>query len=331
MIIPPAYSLTPDILNLISKIEANRILLESIDIPEKIKKNIQRNSTLRSSLFSARIEGNPLTVEDFQKSDDYARKKEVFNILSAVGFIQKNISPHTPIDKKTVLTIHEIVMDGLASDLGKFRKDPEAIFNEAGVAVYFSPPPGEVENLMARLLSYITVSSREVFPIITAFVSHLVFEKIHPFIDGNGRVGRLLVFAVLNSKDWRFPVAVPFEEYLDDNRNEYYHHLDRGMVFTNAYLVFMLEAFLIQSEKIKKEIIMLQNSDEPLLPPRQLEIFRIIREQRTISFDSIHRRFLKVAPRTLRYDLLKLQEKKLIIKIGSTKGSYYSIPRNEPS
>ena len=65
----------------------------------------------------------------------------------------------------------------------------------------------------------------------------------------------------------------------------------------------------------------------PFLPPRQEEILNIIKDQIIVSFDMIHRRFMQVPPRTIRYDLKKLSDKKLIEKSGETKGSYYRIKK----
>jgi len=159
----------------------------------------------------------------------------------------------------------------------------------------------------------------------TALISHLIFEKIHPFIDGNGRVGRLLISAILKAKKYKNYFSVPFEEYLDNHRSDYYYFLDIGLKSTNDYLIFMLKAFLEETEKLKRTIDIEKESKTPLLPPRQEEIYLIIKDHKIVSFDNIYRRFLKVPKRTLRYDLKKLAEKKLIVKIGKTKGSYYRI------
>ena len=84
----------------------------------------------------------------------------------------------------------------------------------------------------------------------------------------------------------------------------------------------MLNSFLKESEELKKKIESVRNGKEKLLPPRQAEIYLIIKEHTVVSFDNIRRRFLKVPERTLRYDLKKLVDKGLTVKIGETRGSY---------
>lgn len=324
MQIPPSYKVSPAILDLISKIEANRIYLSSIELPTQIKEKIERVSILKSSLYSARIEGNPLTLEEFDMVPSEEQKNiEIFNILKAVEFIDKNIKAGQEISEKEILKLHAIIMEDLFSQHGVFRQEMGAIFNAAGVAVYLSPPPKQISALLTKLFSYIN-SRDEKFPLVSALIAHLIFEKIHPFIDGNGRVGRLLIFAILKSKNWHFEVNIPFEEYLDEHKSDYYYYLDIGLKDVEEYLIFMLNAFLIQTEKTKKLIEDETNKKERIfLPPRQEEIFNIVKDHLVISFDQIRRRFLKIPERTLRYDLKKLLDLKLIEKSGVTKGNYY--------
>lgn len=326
MKIPPDYKITSEILDLISKIEANRIYFSSINIPILVKEKIQRASILKSSLFSARIEGNPLTIEKLQdKESDEVKRIEVFNILKAAKFIDKDFKEGVKVTKKIILILHSIIMNSLSFDAGRFRTEASAIFNQSAVAVYVAPPPDSVPVLIDKLLKY-TNSGFEKFPIINAFITHLIFEKIHPFIDGNGRVGRLLIFSTLKSHDRAFPIAVPFEEYLDANRDDYYYFLGAGVKKPNDYLLFMLNAFYSQTEKVKKEIeAELEKKETLLLPPRQEEIFNIIKDHPYTSFDVIRRRFLQIPERTLRFDIKRLLDMKLIIRIGKTRGSYYKI------
>jgi Fic family protein len=189
--------------------------------------------------------------------------------------------------------------------------------------VYIPPSPLSISKFLDELLLYIN-GSKERFPLVKAFIAHLVFEKIHPFLDGNGRVGRLLISLILKAKGWDFTFTIPFEENLDENKSDYYFHLDEGLKNTNGYLSFMLNVFLNEIEKVKEQIEKNSSKKEQLfLPPRQEEILNIVKEHSIISFDMIRRRFLKVPERTLRYDLKKLLDKGIIEKTGETKGRYY--------
>ena len=275
-------------IDLIAKINANLIYLSSLELPELIKEKIQRISILKSSLFSARIEGNPLTIDDFEKeSNENEKKIEIYNLKKAAEFINKKIKTQSRISKKMILDLHSIVMNDLNSDQGRFRTEVSAIFNVAGVAVYMTPPPNQVQILLNRMFNYAN-SDTERFPLINAFITHLIFEKIHPFIDGNGRVGRLLVSSILKSKDKNNNFHVSFEEYLDEHKEDYYYHLDNGLSKTNDYLLFMLDAFYNQTERLKDLVEKeKQNKEALLLPPRQEEIYNIIKDHNIVSFDQI--------------------------------------------
>lgn len=309
----------------ITQIESYRLHIASLNLPKPLKEKIQRVSLLKSSLFSARIEGNPLELADVEVRDKKSQKKlEVFNIMEAIRFIDGHVKKGD-LKKDLLLQIHMLVLEDLSSDAGHIRHEASAIFNQAGVVVYMPPPPSAISKLLDNLLSYVN-SDVEKFPLVVAFIAHLIFEKIHPFLDGNGRAGRLLIAAVLKARGWDFTFTVPFEEYLDKNKDDYYFHLDKGLENTNDYLLFMLEAFWQQTQTIKAQIEEELNKDQKVfLPPRQEEIYNVIKDHKVVSFDTIRRRFTKVPERTLRYDLKKLLDRKLIEKSGETRGRYYRV------
>jgi len=325
MIIPPRYTITPEMLELISKIDSKRQLLQSLNPKPEIISKIQRVSLLKSSLYSARIEGNSLTWQNLEESEDNKDEKEISNIYQAIQYIDKELNKRLNLTTDTILALHKKVMNQLTPEAGHFRREMSAIFNQTGIAVYLPPPPNKVNELITQLINFIN-SDDEKFPIISALISHLIFEKIHPFMDGNGRVGRLLIPAILLIKDFDFNINIPFEEYIDQRKEDYYYYLDVGMKDPNAYLLFILKAFNESAESIKQEVLNeINQNNKVYLPPRQEELLLIIQEHRTVSFDFLHRRFLQIPKRTLRYDLQQLAKQNLIIKIGKTRGSFYTV------
>lgn len=325
MKIPPKYFLTPEISQFLQTIEANREVINSISTPLEIEVNIRRKSILKSSLFSARIEGNNTTEDTLsQLSSKDQKRREIFNILKALEWILQRSA--RDFNTKDLLTLHQMVMGNLIekSDLGKFRTEVSAIFNAAGIAIYMPPAPSKISSLITKLLKFVN-SPKEQFIPIKACLTHYTFEKIHPFLDGNGRVGRLLLQAVLNKGGYGMKGLAVIEEYLDNHLSAYYQTLESSGNDVTDFLLFSLEAIASASTEAKKQILEKQKvSVEDLLLPRRAEILNIIQDHKLINFDTIKRRFMSINERTLRYDLKKLADQGLIRKRGTTKGVYYA-------
>ncbi len=322
MFIPPKYFLNSKISQLLSSIEANKEVINSIVIPPEIETNIRRKSVLKSSLFSARIEGNTLTIDGLTTRPTKDQKKvEVFNILKAFNllFAKKN----KDITIKDILEYHSIIMDGLSEKKGLFRTEVSAIFNTSGIAIYMPPPPRQILNLIEKLLTF-TNSQKEPFVPVRACLTHFAFEKIHPFLDGNGRIGRLLIQAILHKEGYGMKGMLSLEEYLDNHRSLYYRMLENSEKDVTDYLEFMLEAISQTSEQAKNQVLEKEKLDaKDFLLPRRAEILSIIEDHILVNFDQIRRRFMGINERTLRYDLKKLTDGGFIKKRGTTKGVYY--------
>ncbi len=324
MEIPLKYELTREMVDLISKIEVKKTILDNLQIPNSLVTNLQRQSLLKSSLFSAKIEGNTLNMKDLHHSmefnSDYKQRLEVENILLAFSFITKD--KHKDLDIDFIQSLHSIVMKGLSDDLGKIRKEVSAIFNESGFPVYIPPPPSELSELLNKLTTHINEKTNENI-LIKASLVHISFEKTHPFIDGNGRVGRLLFQAILEREGYGFKRLLSIEELLNDRKGEYYAYLDKNDA--TSFIEFMLEIINDKAKDIVDEIGTKKTFSDDLLLPRRKEILDIIRDHEIMSLDSLRRRFLKVSPRMIRYDLKKLEEQGYIIKLGTTRGAMYKI------
>jgi len=325
MEIPPKYTLTQEMVSLISRIEAKKAVLENSSISSQILSRFQRQSLLKSSLYSAKIEGNPLKEKDLEnlsKFDKNLRERlEIENIISALNFLKGQ--KDKKIDRNFISGLHGIVMKNISADAGRLRKDPSAIFNQAGFPVYIPPLPSQVSGLLEELVAYVNNSTNENI-LIKAALSHMVFEKIHPFLDGNGRVGRLLYQSILIKNNYHFNWLLSVEEEINDKKEEYYAYLDKNDA--TSFIEFSLEVLLVSVEKIFALLNEEKEDDkELLLLPRRKEILDLIRDHKFMSLDALRRRFSKVSPRMIRYDLKKLEEEGFIIKIGSTRGAVYKV------
>lgn len=324
MIIPPKYVLTPTISKHLQTIEGVKSALETITLPPEIETTIRRQSILKSSVFSARIEGNPLALNDLTKTSSHDQKKqEIFNILKGLQLVQKRGA--RDITQTFINELHAKVMGGLfdKKNIGQLRSEMSAIFNSAGIAIYLPPQPRLIPGLLERVIRFAN-SQKEQFVPIRAVLTHYTYEKIHPHLDGNGRVGRLLLQAVLEKTGYGMKGLLSVEEYLDKHRSYYYDVLALSEHDVTQYVEFMLEA-LSETALEAKKLALNKDASKPedYLLPRRAEILLIIKDHQLVSFDTIKRRFMVVNERTLRYDLKKLQDQKLIRKRGTTKGAYY--------
>jgi Fic family protein len=320
---PPYYTRSEKINKLIYEIDVLKGAYALHPMTKTQELELQRKSVLKSSLFSARIEGNPLTLSDlkFSKVEESPQRHthEVANIANALETILKD--KEVPIGLDSLRKVHAIILDGLSNEASHVRTDESAIYNQAGIAVYLAPTPRIILTLLDGWYVYCN-SSLDPVPI-KAAMAHIWFEKIHPFLDGNGRVGRIITNLILVKGGYGFGGIVPFEEYLDNHRDEYYEAIAIDRPDVTEFVVFFLEAFLAQGRKALAEAAEPLVDPFPNLLPRRAEILSIVKEHKLVSFNFIARRFQAIPERTLHYDLAQMVKEGWIKKLGSTRGVVY--------
>mgnify|MGYP001573221394 CR=1 FL=1 len=294
------------------ELEALKLSFEMLKLSPKIEENFRRIALLKSSVFSVRIEGFSDTLA--------SPKAESQRLVQGYKLVHFSKSPQN-LTLKFIRQLHQITLDKLSYNAGHWRREAWGIFNPAGVAVYLAPAYFNVPELMSNYVSFINKIRDHTA--VKASVAQFIFEKIHPFADGNGRVGRLISAHILAKSGYNFRGLAPFEEYIDKYRLDYYAALESSHDITN-FVEFFLEALVFQSKEILAKLIQppaeLAEDD---LPPRQLEILQIVKDHPYCSFDSIHRRFIGISPSTLRYDVTQLTKSGFIKKIRKTRGAMY--------
>lgn len=219
----PPYDITPKILKLISSISekigevnANYLTKQS---PQLRKQN--RIKTIHSSL---KIEGNTLTEEQISALIENKRvigpEKDVLEVLNAIKVYEKLDSYKFSSDK-SFLKAHLELMNGLIESAGKYRKQSVGIV-KGTIVEHIAPPFENVPHLMKDLFEYLKDSDE--LTLIKSCVFHYEMEFIHPFLDGNGRMGRLWQTLILMAE---YPVFefLPFETLISKTQDEYYKSL----------------------------------------------------------------------------------------------------------
>lgn len=317
------YTQSNQLNNLLITLEANKKALSIFKISDELKFNLRRRSLLHSAVYSARIENNPLTPESFISSSKSIENLEIQNILDTLNWLYA--STNTPnLDMNLVKDLHARIMRNLHAEAGHFRTEQSAVFNSTGIAIYLAPPASEVTSLIASWIKNIADSSLPA-PIEIA-IAHYQFEKIHPFVDGNGRVGRLLTTLLLKQYGLDLHGIASLEKYIENNLDGYYDYLSEEKRDITHFVEYFLTAICtMQNEALEK----LRSGDieHNKLFPRHQEIVELIRDHPYCTFDFLHRRFFAIPISTLHYDLQQLQKQKLIERIRVTRGATYTATR----
>lgn len=215
----PPYDITPKILKLIASIsekigEVNAHYL-SKQSPQLRKQN--RIKTIQSSL---QIEGNTLTEEQItaliENKKVIGPKKDVLEVLNAIS-VYDEITHYKLNSEKDFLKAHAKLMKGLIKNEGKYRNQSVGIA-KGNKILHIAPPFKNVPHLMKDLFDYL--KNDEELTLIKSCVFHYEMEFIHPFIDGNGRMGRLWQTVILLNE---YPVFefLPFETLISETQKEY--------------------------------------------------------------------------------------------------------------
>ena len=222
----PPYQITPVILKLIASIseKIGQINAKFLDKPSPKLRKENRIKTIHSSLS---IEGNTLTEEQITALIENKRiigpEKEVNEVLNAIA-VYNQLKTFDPISSKSFLKAHETLMKGLVADNGKYRNKGVGIMAGDRIA-HMAPPADNVSYLMNDLFDYLK-KSKEI-SLIKSCVFHYEMEFIHPFIDGNGRMGRLWQTLIL-MKEYPVFEFIPFENIIHKTQSEYYHALSQS-------------------------------------------------------------------------------------------------------
>ncbi|MBI1871984.1 Fic family protein [Candidatus Collierbacteria bacterium] len=304
------WTITPRANQLLIELEAIKMVFNNLVVKPHLELNLRRQSLLKSAVFSARVEGYSDTM--------YSQKKESQDLLSAYNFVYSKKAPKN-LSLSLIRRFHRLVLKNKSS--GNWRSEPWAIFSLSGAVIYLAPPAPEISQLMDEYVEYLVNLNDH--PAVIAAFAQFIFEKIHPFADGNGRVGRLISSFLLEKGGFGFRGLAPFEEYIEEHRSSYYFNLESGGNCT-GFIEFFLEALVFQ---LKNDIGTLGENRHELpedsLLPRRREILDIIRDHPFCTFDFIRRRFTAVNPKTLHYDINQLTKAGFIRKLGKTRGASY--------
>ena len=320
----PPFEITSKIIELISNIsekigEVN--YLQNSPYHIQLRKE-NRIKTIHSSLA---IENNSLSLKQITDIIDGKRIlgnpneiKEVKNSIQAYDLLL-SLNPY---NEKDLLKAHKLMMQDLVERNGKYRIDGVGIFDGEKV-VHMAPPANRAPELMGNLFEWLKTS--DVHPLIKSCVFHYEFEFIHPFQDGNGRMGRLWQTVIL--KEWKEIFAwLPVETLIKENQKEYYKVLKTSDSEANStkFIEFMLSLILNTIEEIIESEKRVTQKVTVKVTVNQQKIIDAIKVNPYITQEELAD-IVGIARKNIIANMKKLQENGLIKRIGADKNGYWQV------
>lgn len=256
----PPYNITDEIIRLVSEV-SEQIGIVSIKSETATNPQLRRENQIRSIHSSLAIENNSLSLEQVT---DVINGKRVLGAPNEIREVKnayeayKILFAFNPFNIKDMLNAHKILMSDLTKEAGSFRSGGVGVFAGEQL-VHMAPPANLVLKLISNLIHWTKTADAHL--LIKSCVFHYEFEFIHPFADGNGRMGRM--WQTLLLAQWKpFFVWLPIETLIRERQQEYYDILaiaDKAADST-VFIEFMLRVIkdalseFLQTEQVREQV-----------------------------------------------------------------------------
>lgn len=238
----PPFKITSKILSLCTKIEKHLGRYEGLGSPVP-KPQLRRSNKIKTIWSTVAIEGNQLyehQVETILEGKKVVGpQKDILEVRNAFECYEQ-LNSFSPTSEKDLLTCHKILMKDILEKSGIYRNQNIGIIGEKGIR-HVGPKPAFVPKLMADLFKFMK-ENEDISPLILSSVVHYEIEFIHPFQDGNGRMGRLWQHLILAKHHPIFEFT-PIESLIHDDQNTYYDTLSAADKTgdSTVFIEFMLD------------------------------------------------------------------------------------------
>ncbi len=313
----PPYQITTEVLSLLTKVSEQIGIVNALHLnrPKTELRKANRIKTIQSTLA---IEGNSMTEEQItallNNKRILAPQKDILEVQNAIATYD-NLHTYKPFQLKSLLNAHKTLMNGLIKDAGALRMGNVGIVKGSQIT-HVAPSGSMVPHLLKELLEYVKDDKDPI--LIKTCVFHYEFEFIHPFADGNGRMGRLWQTLFLMKTHPVFEY-LPIESVIKAEQAEYYEALNKSdrQGQSTPFIIFMLGSI----SKALDELL-----DKPTSTPdpgtRILLFKEVIRNQHFTRKDYLQH-FKGLSTATASRDLKLATETGLLQKTGDKNSSTY--------
>lgn len=350
----PQFTLNNKILKNIGIIEAARAVILNSPLVPSWEAKFREDAIVRTVHHGTHIEGNALNLEQagevLKGNDVIARDRdvqEVINFRRVLSYLDELSDARSDFaySEDVLKQMHLLTTDKImpTEKSGSYRKTQVVIRNSLTGEISFRPPPAvEVPYLLTNFFEWLkTTSSDDIHPVLKAGITQYEIVRVHPFIDGNGRVARAFATLVLFKEQYDIKRFFSLEEYYDQNASDYYTALQavsggKGGSASKHNLTPWLEYFTIglafEFDKVKKKVQRLSTDvhikqqlggKQIYLTERQISLVEYIQKTGFLQNKSFIELFPDISEDTILRDLKDLMNKGIIKKKGKTKAAQY--------
>ena len=309
----PPFTVTSEILRLVGDI-SELVGHLNVSVGEARMPQLRKENRIKTIQSSLAIENNSMSIEQVTAILEGKRvlgpPNEITEVKNAVDAynLMLELNPYKP---KDLLRAHGLMMAGLVKENGRFRSGGVGVTDGKQV-VHIAPPAMRVPQLIAELVDW--VKSTDTHPLVSSCVFHYEFEFIHPFADGNGRMGRM--WQTLLLMQWRPLFAwVPVETIVKEHQQEYYRVIalcdSKGN--STAFIEFMLKCLLDALLEMEKSN---QKSNQKILA--------LIAQDTTISMRELQEK-TGLSESGVKKIIRQLREAGLLVREGGAKGGRWRV------
>lgn len=344
----PKFTINNTILKNIGIIEAAREVIDHAPLLPYYEKEFQKDAMVRSVHHGTHIEGNELNLDQAEKviegQEIVARQRdiqEVINYRRVMGYIDeaKTNNDQIMMTEEFIKTLHNMTVEKIlpVEKCGEYRSTQVVVKNSLTGEVTFTPPAAiAVPVQIKEFIDFInTAGPDDIHPVLKGGTVHYELVRIHPFVDGNGRVARALSTFILFQQGYDIRKFFSLEEYFDNDASEYYKALQsvgKNDGDLTDWLSYFTQGLAIELSKIKDKIEKISvdvkikerlGGNPVLLSDRQLKIIEYIQKTGYLQNNGFKQLFPMVSEDTVLNELKYLIKHGLLKKVGSTKAARY--------